>query len=130
MPDGTYFGSTDCYFNNCQESDPNRSTTTGAILNVDCISDCTGPENIWIPISNALTAGSYKVCVDPYSGEGSQLHVSVYDQSGGLIETVTRAVLNNTTGTWYVGNFNCAAGTSGKCNWSKVDTVSATAECQ
>ncbi|MFA4875341.1 MAG: hypothetical protein WC690_08385, partial [bacterium] len=134
MPGGAYFGNTDCYFGNCKEAS-GGNPTVGAILNVDCIDQCTGPENIWIPSSNALTAGIYKVCVDPYSGEGKNLSIAVYDQNGALVDTVSHALLSDSlsgtlAGDWYVGNFTCAAGTSGTCTWSRVDTVSLSAPCQ
>lgn len=122
MPGGIYEANTDCYYANCQEAS-GGNTTVGAFLNVDCISQCNGPENIWIPDSNPLTAGEYAVCVDPYSGEGTQLSVSIYNAAGALVETVSRGVLNSTTGGWHVGSYNCTAGTSGTCSWSRTDVI-------
>ncbi len=126
-PGGTWFTDNDCYYANCRGS---GNATVGAILNVDCISDCTGPENIWMPNSNPLTAGNYRVCVNPFNGEGLNVQVSVYDMNGALIDTVTRTSLSgagtgSTNGGWHVGNFSCSAGTSGNCTWSRVDTFTA-----
>lgn len=133
-PGGAFFADTDCYYANCKQ-DASPTTTTGELLNVDCISQCTGPENIWMPTTNALKAGTYKVCVNPFSGEGDLLAVSIYNGSGSLIDTVTRASLSGTSigqsnGAWYVGNYNCTAGNSGSCSWSRVDTFSTTTPCQ
>ena len=128
-PGGTYFTDTDCYYANCRQ-DGTYTTTTGEFLNVDCISQCTGPENIWMPDTNALKAGNYRVCVDPFSGKGEMLQVSLYDSAGSLIDTITRGFLDDTVGDWYVGNFNCSAGTGGTCVWSRVDTLSMSSPCQ
>ena len=123
-PGGAYDGGTDCYYANCRL--PNGNTTVGAFLNVDCISQCNGPENIWIPDSNPLLVGNYHVCVDPYSGEGTSLSVDIFNSAGALIDTVTRLLLNGGTGVWNVGSFNCGVG--GTCTWSRVDALN-TAPC-
>lgn len=123
-PGGTFNTSTDCYYANCQESS-GGNTTIGAYLNVDCIGQCNGPENIWIPDTNPLVAGAYKVCVYPFSGDTAEnLQVQLFDSSGTLIDTVTRASLPHSGGqTWLVGTFSCTTGTSGVCSWSKIDTL-------
>ncbi len=123
-PLGTFDTITDCYYANCQEAS-GGNTTVGAYLNVDCIGQCNGPENIWIPDSNALKAGNYKVCVYPFSGDtATDLQVQLFDSSGNLIDTVSRASLTHSAGqTWLVGNFQCTAGTGGVCSWSRSDTL-------
>ncbi|MFH1875036.1 MAG: hypothetical protein ABH859_07655 [Pseudomonadota bacterium] len=124
QPGGTFDDITDCYYANCQESS-GGNTTVGAFLNVDCIDQCNGPENIWIPNTNPLSAGNYSVCVYPYNGDlATDLQIQVFDGSGTLIDTATRATLPESTGqTWLVGYFSCTAGTSGLCTWSKIDSL-------
>jgi hypothetical protein len=123
MPGATIGSAGDCYYSNCKEASGGNATV-GAFLNVDCTYQCMGPENIWLPDTTALTAGNYAVCVVPYAGEGTSLNVSLFNSSGSLIETVSKASLSNSASeVWYVGNFTCTAGTSGTCTWSTVNST-------
>jgi hypothetical protein len=141
-PGGTYANGgwgdgTDCNFGNCKVLDDNGNPVDNNIdwgkvgesddpkLDVDCISDCSRIENIWMNEINQ--DGAYKVYVDAYTGSATAVNVAIFIR-GAQVSTVACGAMAEDTATdsCFVGTISWSGGSGGNGTFTASGTKGAT----